>query len=126
MKIVVIGAGKVGRSIIENVCMEGHDIIVIDNNPKLVNQLIETYNIMGVCGNGATLDVQNECDISDADLVVGSHPHVIQPREIYNDKEIVYSLGNFCYGGNRGPENRTIIYQMTQWKGKPHMAREYL
>ena len=47
-----------------------------------------------------------------ADLVVGSHPHVIQPREIYNGKEIVYSLGNFCYGGNRGPENRTIIYQM--------------
>lgn len=48
-----------------------------------------------------------------ADLVVGSHPHVIQPREIYNNKEIVYSLGNFCYGGNRGPENRTIIYQMS-------------
>lgn len=48
-----------------------------------------------------------------ADLVVGSHPHVIQPREIYNGKEIIYSLGNFCYGGNRGPENRTIIYQMS-------------
>ena len=47
-----------------------------------------------------------------ADLVVGSHPHVLQPREVYNEKEIVYSLGNFCYGGNRGPENRTIIYQM--------------
>lgn len=47
-----------------------------------------------------------------ADLVVGSHPHVIQPREIYKGKEIVYSLGNFCYGGNKGPENRTIIYQI--------------
>ena len=47
-----------------------------------------------------------------ADLVVGSHPHVIQPREIYKEKEIVYSLGNFCYGGNKGPENRTIIYQI--------------
>lgn len=47
-----------------------------------------------------------------ADLVIGSHPHVIQPREIYNNKEIVYSLGNFCYGGNRNPENRTIIYQI--------------
>lgn len=47
-----------------------------------------------------------------ADLVIGSHPHVIQPREIYKNKEIVYSLGNFCYGGNRGPENRTIIYQI--------------
>lgn len=47
-----------------------------------------------------------------ANLVIGSHPHVLQPREIYNGKEIVYSLGNFCYGGNRNPENRTIIYQM--------------
>lgn len=47
-----------------------------------------------------------------AELVIGSHPHVLQPREIYQEKEIVYSLGNFCYGGNRGPENRTIIYQM--------------
>lgn len=47
-----------------------------------------------------------------ADLVIGSHPHVLQPREIYKGKEIIYSLGNFCYGGNRNPENRTIIYQM--------------
>lgn len=47
-----------------------------------------------------------------ADLVVGSHPHVLQPREVYNGVEIVYSLGNFCYGGSRYPENRTVIYQM--------------
>ena len=48
-----------------------------------------------------------------ADLVIGNHPHVLQPREIYNGKEIIYSLGNFCFGGNSRPENRTIIYQMT-------------
>lgn len=48
-----------------------------------------------------------------ADLVLGNHPHVLQPREIYKGKEIVYSLGNFCYGGSRNPRNRTIIYQMT-------------
>lgn len=47
-----------------------------------------------------------------AELVIGNHPHVLQPREIYKDKEIVYSLGNFCFGGNRKPLNRTIIYQM--------------
>ena len=46
-----------------------------------------------------------------ADLVIGSHPHVLQPKEIYNGVEIVYSLGNFCYGGHNYPENRTIIYQ---------------
>ena len=44
-----------------------------------------------------------------ADLVVGSHPHCLQPSEIYNDKLIVYSLGNFCYGGSKKPENRTVI-----------------
>ena len=48
-----------------------------------------------------------------ADLVIGGHPHVLQPREIYNGVEIVYSLGNFCYGGALKPENRTIIYQYT-------------
>lgn len=47
-----------------------------------------------------------------ADLVIGNHPHVLQPREIYKGKEIIYSLGNFCYGGHRSPKNRTIIYQI--------------
>jgi len=47
-----------------------------------------------------------------ADLVLGSHPHVLQPREVYNGVDILYSIGNFCYAGNRYPENRTVIYQM--------------
>lgn len=47
-----------------------------------------------------------------ADLVIGGHPHVLQPREVYNGVEIVYSLGNFCYGGHTKPENATIIYQV--------------
>lgn len=44
-----------------------------------------------------------------ADLVIGSHPHVLRPTEKYNGVDIFYSLGNFCYGANRLPENRTII-----------------
>jgi len=48
-----------------------------------------------------------------ADLVIGNHPHVLQPAEVYHGVNIVYSLGNFCYGGHRRPENRTVIYQMT-------------
>lgn len=48
-----------------------------------------------------------------ADLVLGNHPHVLQPREVYKDTEILYSLGNFCYGGSRYPKNRTVIYQLT-------------
>ncbi len=46
-----------------------------------------------------------------ADLVIGAHPHVLQPIEEYNGVTIVYSLGNFCFGGNKAPKNRTLIYQ---------------
>lgn len=45
-----------------------------------------------------------------ADLLVGHHPHVLQPVEDYNGVKIVYSLGNFIFGAGRG-ENRTVIYQ---------------
>ncbi len=40
-----------------------------------------------------------------ADLVIGHHPHVLQGLEIYKDRQIVYSLGNFAYGGNRKPRD---------------------
>ncbi len=48
-----------------------------------------------------------------ADLVLGNHPHVLQPREFYNGAEIVYSLGNFLFGGSRNCENATIVYRFT-------------
>ena len=49
-----------------------------------------------------------------ADLVVGSHPHVIQGYEEYNGHYIVYSLGNFCFGGNSNPSDKDcMIIQQT-------------
>ena len=46
-----------------------------------------------------------------ADLVIGAHPHVLEPIEIYNNKTIVYSLGSFLFGGTKNFVNRTAIYQ---------------
>lgn len=49
-----------------------------------------------------------------ANLVVGHHPHVLQPIEKYNGAYIVYSLGNFCFGGNSAPSDTdTIIFRQT-------------
>ncbi|MCD8103974.1 MAG: CapA family protein [Lachnospiraceae bacterium] len=49
-----------------------------------------------------------------ADLVVGHHPHVLQGIEKYNGKYIVYSLGNFCFGGNSNPSDKdTMIFRQT-------------
>ena len=54
------------------------------------------------------------------DLIVGAHPHVLQPMEIVNGVPIVYSLGNFCYSGSNYPENKTVIFQvmLTQKQGE--------
>lgn len=49
-----------------------------------------------------------------ADLVLGHHPHVLQGIEQYKGKNIVYSLGNFCFGGNMYPSDMdTMIFQQT-------------
>ncbi len=51
---------------------------------------------------------------SGADLVLGHHPHVVQGIEEYNNKFIVYSLGNFMFGGNRNPSDKdTFVFQQT-------------
>ena len=49
-----------------------------------------------------------------ADLVLGSHPHVVSGVELYNGKYIVYSLANFCFGGNKNPSDKdSMIFQQT-------------
>lgn len=49
-----------------------------------------------------------------ADLVCGHHPHILQGIETYKGKNIVYSLGNFCFGGNSNPADKdTMIFQQT-------------
>lgn len=49
-----------------------------------------------------------------ADLVIGHHPHVLQGIDQYQGKYIIYSLGNFCFGANRNPEDKdTMIFQQT-------------
>lgn len=51
---------------------------------------------------------------SGADLILGHHPHVVQGIEEYNGKFIVYSLGNFMFGGNRNPSDKdTYVFQQT-------------
>lgn len=62
--------------------------------------------------NTTQIDLAHWAIDNGADLVLGHHPHVIQPIETYKNKYIVYSLGNFCFGGNKNPWNKdTYIFQ---------------
>jgi trk system potassium uptake protein TrkA len=72
MKIIVIGDGKVGRTIVEHICKEGHEVTIIDKDSETVDELVNSYDVLGVCGNGASYDVLKEAGADKADLVVAT------------------------------------------------------
>ncbi len=62
--------------------------------------------------NGVQLDLGHAAVDSGADLVIGTHPHVLQGIETYKGRHILYSLGNFVFGGHGNPADKdSIIYQ---------------
>lgn len=70
LKIVIIGCGKVGRTLVEQLSNEGHDITIIDTNGNRVQQISNLFDVMGVVGNGASLGTQKDAGVDSADLVI--------------------------------------------------------
>ena len=72
MKVVIVGDGKVGGTIARQLSGEGHDIIVIDSNSKVLNNAANTMDIISVEGNGASMAVQKRAGVPDADLLIAA------------------------------------------------------
>lgn len=72
MNIVIVGDGKVGATLVEHLAMEDHNIVVIDRNQKVVEQMVNSYDVMGVCGNGASYEVQVEAGVADSHLFIAA------------------------------------------------------
>ena len=70
LKIIIVGCGKVGSTLVEQLVSEGHDLTVIDNNIEKIEELTNLYDIMGVEGNGASYSVQIEAGIENTDLLI--------------------------------------------------------
>lgn len=70
LSIIIVGCGKVGSTLIEQLCREGHDITIIDKNAQIVQSLSDTYDVMGITGNGASYSVQMEAGIETTDLII--------------------------------------------------------
>ena len=75
MKIIIVGGGKVGETLVANLSVEGHDITVIDRNDKVVDQICDRFDVMGYSGNGASYTVLEEADIEHSDLVIAVTGH---------------------------------------------------
>lgn len=70
MKIIVLGAGKVGKTLIKHMSNEDHDIIVVDQNAMKVEEVVNQYDVIGVVGNGGSYDILMEAGAEDANLII--------------------------------------------------------
>ncbi|MBO5726096.1 MAG: Trk system potassium transporter TrkA [Clostridia bacterium] len=70
MKIIVVGCGKIGATIVESLVAEGHDVTAIDNNSVVVNDMVEMYDCMGICGSGTDCNTLTESGVEESELFV--------------------------------------------------------
>lgn len=72
MKIIVVGDGKVGFAIAKQLDQEGHDVTVIENKANVLSSTMNRLDIVGVLGNGASLDTLLEARVSSSDLLIAA------------------------------------------------------
>ncbi len=70
LKIIVVGAGKVGDTLVNRLAEEGHNLVIIDKNVDRLTELANLCDCMGIIGNGASHEVLEEAGVSSADLFI--------------------------------------------------------
>lgn len=70
MRIIIVGCGNIGATIVESLVAEGHDVIAIDEDPNAIAEIANAYDTMGVCGNGVDCETLSEAEVEKAELFV--------------------------------------------------------
>lgn len=70
MKIVIVGVGKVGKTLVENFINENHDVVVVDVNSSAVENMVNAYDVKGLVGGGLEREVLMGASVSEADLFI--------------------------------------------------------
>lgn len=70
LNIIIVGAGKVGATLMDRLYGEGHDITIVDVDANRLQNLSDLYDVMGICGNGASYRVLMEAGVEKADLLI--------------------------------------------------------
>lgn len=70
MNIIIVGCGKVGQTLTEQLVREGHDITIVDTDETAVRDTAAIFDVMGIVGNGARLSVLMEAGVAEADLII--------------------------------------------------------
>lgn len=74
MNITIVGGGKVGETLCQDLAAAKHDVTLIDTDADLISKLINSFDITGFVGNGALYDVQKESNVAEADIFIAVSP----------------------------------------------------
>ena len=72
MKIIIVGCGKIGSTILESLVEEGHDVVGIDTDEKVINEMTNMYDVMGVCGSGTDCEMLTEAGVENAEIFIAA------------------------------------------------------
>ena len=72
MNIIIAGDGKVGSMLTRQLTAEGYDVTVIDSNARVISSSVERYDVIGVQGNCASMEVLQQANIKDAALLIAA------------------------------------------------------
>lgn len=75
MELVILGAGKVGETLIENLIKEKHDLVIIDKDAKKVETIVNKYDVKGIVGNGVSREILSEARVPTADFFLACTAH---------------------------------------------------
>ncbi|HJC67862.1 MAG TPA: Trk system potassium transporter TrkA [Candidatus Enterocloster excrementigallinarum] len=70
MKCIIIGCGKVGITLAEQLCQENHDVVIMDASAKRMQDIPENIDAMRIVGNGASIQAQMEAGVNEADILI--------------------------------------------------------
>lgn len=72
MKIIIVGGGRVGYALAEQLSAENHDLVIIDKDASVLQKSQELLDVMVVAGNGASLETQKEVEVAHSDLLIAA------------------------------------------------------
>lgn len=70
MNIIIVGLGKTGITLTKYLSQEGHNLTCIDTRSEVVSKVVDTYDVQGLCGNGATYNILEEAGAVNADVII--------------------------------------------------------
>ena len=79
MKVIIVGMGRSGTTVAEELCKEGHDVVVIDRDANVVQELVNRFDILGVTGNACSAEILREAGVEKCDILIA-----VTPRDEYN------------------------------------------